>query len=57
MVRAETVGADSRFVAMIRELVLERIAGAAKRALGEFGPNHDVCPEDCCPPPKGMQHP
>jgi ferrochelatase len=50
MVRAETVGADPRFAGMIRELVLERMGAVAeKRALGVWGPSHDVCPEDCCP--------
>jgi protoporphyrin/coproporphyrin ferrochelatase len=53
MLRAETVSADPRFAAMIRELVLERIAGGTRRALGEYGPSHDVCPEDCCPGPRG----
>jgi ferrochelatase len=52
MVRAETVGADPRFAAMIRELALERLGDAPSRALGVFGPSHDVCPEDCCPGPK-----
>jgi ferrochelatase len=50
MVRTETVGADPRFAAMIRELVLERLGPIAeRRALGVLGPSHDVCPEDCCP--------
>jgi ferrochelatase len=49
MVRAATVGVRPRFVSMIRELVLERTAGAPRRALGTLGPSHDVCPEDCCP--------
>jgi protoporphyrin/coproporphyrin ferrochelatase len=50
MVRAETVGADPRFAAMIRELVLERMGTLTeRRALGVWGPGHDVCPEDCCP--------
>jgi ferrochelatase len=51
MVRAETVGADPRFAAMIRELVLERIGDAPRRALGELGPSPNVCAEDCCPRP------
>lgn len=56
MERAETVGADPLFVAMIRELVLERMnASAERRALGDHGPSHDVCPEDCCPAPKGVR--
>ena len=49
--RAATVGCDPRFVAMIRELVLERMGKAAPRALGVLGPSHDVCPMDCCPAP------
>jgi ferrochelatase len=51
MVRAETVGADPRFAGMIRELVLERIEGAPRRALGEIGAGPDVCAEGCCPRP------
>ena len=46
--RAATVGTDPRFVAMIRELILERTADAPARALGTRGPNHDACPADCC---------
>ena len=52
LVRAATVGTDERFVAMIRELVLERIdPGVVPQALGGLGPWHDVCPVDCCPAP------
>jgi ferrochelatase len=47
-VRSATVGTDPRFVAMIRELVLERMGELPPRALGDFGPAHDVCPEGCC---------
>ncbi|MGZ4609704.1 MAG: ferrochelatase [Actinomycetes bacterium] len=51
--RAGTVGADPRFVASIRELVLERAAlvrgeSPVRRALGELGPSHDICPAGCC---------
>jgi protoporphyrin/coproporphyrin ferrochelatase len=46
--RAGTVGVDERFVAMIRELVLERLTDGPARALGTRGPNHDACPVDCC---------
>ena len=50
--RAGTVGTDPRFVAMIRELVVERSAGPGSRpALGVLGPSHDVCPGTCCPAP------
>ncbi len=47
-VRAATVGTDLRFVAMIRELVLERMGAVPARALGDTGPAHDVCPVGCC---------
>jgi ferrochelatase len=57
MVRAETVGDDPRFAAMIRELVLERAGEVATRALGEFGPSHDVCAEDCCAAPRMARRP
>jgi ferrochelatase len=46
--RAASVGTDPRFVAMVRELVLERLEDAPRRALGTRGPNHDSCPVDCC---------
>ena len=49
VVRAATVGCHPRFVTMIRELVLERMNPESERlALGELGPSHDVCPQDCC---------
>lgn len=51
MQRAATVGTDPRFVTMIRQLVQERMAEEPVRlCLGEHGPSHDVCPEDCCLP-------
>jgi protoporphyrin/coproporphyrin ferrochelatase len=52
-VRSATVGTDPRFVAMVRELVLERAADGARRSEGSFGPAHDVCPIDCCKPAGG----
>lgn len=49
MVRTATVGNDPRFIAMIRELIQERMSDAPQRkALGDLGPSHDVCPVDCC---------
>jgi ferrochelatase len=48
MVRAGTVGTHPKFIQMIRELVLERTSNAKRLCLGEMGPSHDVCPEDCC---------
>lgn len=49
MHRVPTIGTHPAFISMIRELILERIAGAPRRALGEHGPSHDVCPVGCCP--------
>jgi len=49
MVRAPAAGTHPKFISMIRELIAERVSGAPKRALGRFGPRHDVCPEGCCP--------
>lgn len=51
MERVTTVGAHPAFIAMIAELVAERTLGSPRRALGALGPNHDVCPIDCCPSP------
>ncbi|WP_405823526.1 ferrochelatase [Streptomyces sp. NBC_00838] len=52
--RSATVGADGRFVAAVRDLLLERAAAERGRpvercALGALGPSHDVCPVGCCP--------
>jgi ferrochelatase len=46
--RAATVGTDPAFVAGLRELVEEHVAGAAPRSLGTRGPNWTQCPVDCC---------
>ncbi|WP_329114977.1 ferrochelatase [Streptomyces sp. NBC_01353] len=52
--RSATVGADPRFAAAVRDLVLER-AGSERGvrvercALGALGPSHDLCPIGCCP--------
>jgi ferrochelatase len=55
MVRAATVGVHPKFVSMIRDLVLERLEGAPRLALGKDGPSHDVCAADCCPGPSRAQ--
>ncbi|MFN8156830.1 MAG: ferrochelatase [Candidatus Nanopelagicales bacterium] len=52
-VRAGTVGTDPRFVALVRDLVLERVGLAPAQALSPLGPSHDVCPGTCCPNPRG----
>lgn len=49
MARAGTAGTHPRFIRMLRELIQERVSGVDERAaLGELGPSHDVCPQDCC---------
>jgi protoporphyrin/coproporphyrin ferrochelatase len=49
LVRAKTVGTDPAFVRMIRDLIVERMTASPERpALGNRGPNHDVCPLNCC---------
>ena len=52
MARAKTVGVHPKFIAMIRELILERTSGGERRALGSLGPRQDNCAEDCCPAPQ-----
>jgi ferrochelatase len=53
MARAKTVGVHPKFIAMIRELILERTnPGVERRALGSLGPRQDVCEENCCPAPQ-----
>lgn len=51
MVRAGTVGTHPRFITMIRKLIQERLNGGTRECIGQFRPNHDVCPLDCCPKP------
>src|SRR5262249_1625298 len=52
MERAHTAGVHPKFVAMIRDLILERMEGRSERlAVGQFPASRDCCPEDCCPAP------
>ena len=54
MVRSRTVGVHPAFVAMLRDLIRERIedlAASERPARGLYGPGPDACPEGCCPPP------
>ncbi len=54
--RAATAGADPRFVAMVRELIVERITpGRPAPALGSLGPSYDTCPIGCCPSPPAVR--
>ncbi len=51
IVRAATVGTDRRFVAMVGEMLAERVDPTRpRRALSALGPAHDVCPLWCCEP-------
>lgn len=48
-VRAATVGTHPRFVAMLRELIVERTTGTEDRQIvGKLPAAPDVCPADCC---------
>jgi ferrochelatase len=51
MFRAATVGVHPRFVAMIRELILEQTEGGEARFLGGLGPDPDACSMQCCAAP------
>lgn len=51
-IRVPTVGTAAEFVAMIGELVEERVVGTPSRpALGRLGQRPDHCPPGCCLPP------
>jgi ferrochelatase len=50
--RAATPGTDPRFVAMVRDLVLERLDPAVPRHALGCVPTWDVCPRGCCPAPR-----
>jgi ferrochelatase len=50
--RASTAGTHPAFVGAIRELVLERLNGAAPRLLGDLGVWGWQCPDGCCSAPR-----
>jgi ferrochelatase len=57
-VRAASAGTDDRFVAMVRDLVLERAAAERgerpeRSAVGSMPPGPDLCGAGCCPNPRG----
>jgi len=58
MVRVPCAGTHPRFVSMIRELIMERMAvdkgslNVERPALGSLPASHDVCAADCCPAPR-----
>ena len=62
--RAATAGLDPRFVAMVRDLVLERAAvertseqgmPPSRPAVGSLQASWDVCPPGCCANPRGVR--
>jgi ferrochelatase len=58
LVRAATPGTDPRFVAMVVDLVRERLddrPAAERAALTRLGPWRDVCLAGCCPNPRGTR--
>ena len=58
LVRAPSAGTHPAFVAMIGELIEERLNPSGDRsAVGRFAPSPDVCPVDCCLPGTGRPSP
>lgn len=56
--RAATAGVDPRFVAMVRDLLVERAASERgeereRAAVGGIAPSWDVCPAGCCANQRG----
>ena len=55
LMRARTVGTAPAYVAMLRELIQERMVDRPdRRVLGPLGPSHDICPVDCCKDGRGV---
>jgi ferrochelatase len=57
-VRVPTSGTDPRFVAMVRELLVERAAvergdRVDRISVGGDPPCWDLCAQGCCPNPRG----
>ena len=49
IVRAGTVGSHPDYIAMVRDLIVERMSASGKRkTAGKLPPKHDYCPADCC---------
>ena len=58
LLRSPTVGTHPAFVAMIVELIRERVTQSTpRRALGSTGPWPDFCAASCCPTPGGAERP
>ncbi|HQR27452.1 MAG TPA: ferrochelatase [Nocardioides sp.] len=59
-VRVPTPGVDPRFVALVRDLLLERAAAErgeepSRATLGSLPPRPDLCAAGCCPNPRGAR--
>jgi protoporphyrin/coproporphyrin ferrochelatase len=53
LVRAATVGTHPQFVSALADLIEERTRQSIPRAaIGHYRPEPDICPADCCPPPR-----
>ena len=58
LVRASSAGTHPAFVAMIRELIEERLGlTSERRVVGRYAASHDTCPTDCCLPGTGRPSP
>ena len=58
LVRAASAGTHPAFVAMIRELIEERLdLTSERRVVGRYAASHDTCPTDCCLPGTGRPSP
>jgi protoporphyrin/coproporphyrin ferrochelatase len=58
LVRASSASTHPAFIAMIRELVQERLDRVGGRvAIGRYAASHDTCPADCCLPGTGRPSP
>ncbi|CAN5149351.1 ferrochelatase [soil metagenome] len=58
--RAGTAGVDPRFVAMVRDLLVERASlerglDVRREAVGTQPPSWDLCPAGCCANPRGVR--
>ena len=52
LARASTVGTDPEFVAMLADLLRERVAAPQELPTHGCVATHDRCPARCCPPPR-----
>jgi ferrochelatase len=56
MIRAATINDHPKFIALVRDLIVERMSDLPERpCVGDQGPLPDVCPADCCPSGRTMR--